>query len=295
MITRSLIVGAILAAASTACAPWPEETATAPEASAALTGTVESGDGVPIAYSSRGTGKPALVFIHGGLADQSFWSKQVESLADRFQTVTLDLAGHGASGKTRSVWSVDAFGEDVRAVVEALGLDSVVLVGNSLGGPVSLSAAGKLPKIVRAIIAVDTLQDADRERPREALEAFIQTLRDDFPSACRAMVRQLLLEATDAELYAWIETKMCAFDASIAPHIVEGALEYDLTAEFAAAQVPIRGILGEIASLDLKGNRELQPDFDAIIMEGCGHYPMLERPEEFNRHLVAYVEELGAR
>lgn len=295
MVTRSLIVGAILAAASTACAPVPEETSTAPEASAAVTGTVESGDGVPIAYSSGGTGKPALVFIHGGFADQSFWSKQVESLGDRFQTVTLDLAGHGASGRKRSVWSVDAFGEDVRAVVEALGVDSVVLVGNSLGGLVSLSAAKKLPKIVRAIIAVDTLQDADQERSREELEAFIQTLRDDFPSACRAMVRQLLLEATDAELYAWIETKMCAFDASIAPRIVDGVLDYDLKAEFAAAQVPIRGILGEITSLDLKGNRELQPDFDAVIMEGCGHYPMLERPKEFNRHLVAYVEELGSR
>ncbi len=43
--------------------------------------------------------------------------------------------------------------------------------------------------------------------------------------------------------------------------------------------------------LNLEGNRELNPDFDAVVMEGCGHYPMLERPAEFNQHLLAYLEE----
>jgi pimeloyl-ACP methyl ester carboxylesterase len=255
-------------------------------------GAVPSADGVSIAYTAHGSGSPAVVFIHGGYADQSFWKDQVAALADRYQLVTLDLAGHGLSGSDREVWSMAAFGEDVRAVVEALDLDSVILVGNSLGGPVALSAAEKLPGTAHGIIAVDTFQEADQQWSREELEAYIESLREDFPGTCQEMVKQLLLEDTDPDLYAWIESKMCSFDPAVAPRIVEGFLDFDLKEEFAGAEVPIRAIFGQIRPFDLEGNRALRPDFAAVVMEGCGHYPQLERPEEFNRHLVAYVEEL---
>ena len=258
------------------------------------TATVGSADGVPIAYASTGTGTPAIVFIHGGYADQGFWREQIEPLSERFQVVTLDLAGHGASGKRHREWTMDRYGEDVRAVVRALDLESVVLVGNSLGGPVALAAAKKLPGTVLGIIAVDTFQDVQMEWKAEARQAYIQALKDDFPATCAAMVKQLLLEGTDPDLYVWVEDKMCGFDPETAPRVVEGWLDYDQAAEFAGTEVPIRAILGQTIPLNLEGNRELRPDFDAVVMEGCGHYPMLERPEEFNQHLLDYLEELGS-
>lgn len=256
------------------------------------TAAIGSADGVRIAYTSTGTGTPAIVFIHGGFAAQSFWKEQIEPLSGRFQVVTLDLAGHGASGKRYREWTMDMYGEDVRAVVRALGLESVVLVGNSLGGPVAIAAAKKLPGVVHGIIAVDTFQDIQKEWPEEARQAFVQGLKDDFPATCEAMVKQLLLDGTDPDLYAWVEDRMCGFDPEVAPRVVEGSLDYDLAAEFAGAEVPIRAILGQTIPLNLEGNRELQPGFDAVVMEGCGHYPMLERPEEFNQHLVTYIGEL---
>jgi len=259
-------------------------------ASITTTAAIGSADGVRIAYTSTGTGAPAIVFIHGGFADQSFWTEQIEPLSERFQMVTLDLAGHGASGKRHREWTMDMYGEDVRAVVRALDLESVVLVGNSLGGPVALAAAKKLPGVVRGVIAVDTFQNVQEEWTEEARQAFVQALKNDFPAACEGMVKQLLLEGTDPELYAWVEDKMCGFDPEVAPRVVEGFLDYDLEAEFAGAEVPIRAILGQTIPLDLEGNRELKPDFDAVVMEGCGHYPMLERPEAFNQHLIAYIE-----
>lgn len=265
-----------------------------PSVARSTTGTVDSADGVSIAYTSEGSGSPALVFIHGGYADQTFWKEQLSALADRYQLVTLDLAGHGRSSSDREVWSLDAFGADVRSVVEALELESVILVGNSLGGPVALSAAEQLPEIVQGIIAVDTFQKADQHWSRENFENYIESLRRDFPRTCKAMVSQLLLEGTDPELYEWIETKMCTFDPAVAPRIVEGFLDFDLKQEFTDSKAPIRAILGQTAPIDLEANRDLRPNFDAIVLEGCGHYPQLERPEEFNRYLVAYVEELRA-
>ena len=260
------------------------------QATARRTGEVRSADGVPISYSTSGSGRPALVFVHGGFVDREFWKEQA-SLAEDFQIVTLDLAGHGDSGAKRQDWSIDAFGEDVRAVVEELELDRFILVGNSLGGPVSLSAAKALPGAI-GVIGVDTFQDVDLAWTDEEMRAYIDGLRVDFPAVCKQMMGQLLAEDSEPELAAWVEEKMCGFDRALAHHVVSGFLGYDGAAAFAEAEVPIRAILGETVPLDLAGNRELQSDFRAVVMPGLGHYPMLEAPEEFNRHLRDLVQEL---
>ena len=292
--TSCTIVLIALAVAAVGCPSGPTEAPDAGEQAGTVTGTVLSADGVKIAYTSSGSGSPTIVFIHGGFADQSFWSEQAP-LAETYRLVTLDLAGHGASGADRETWSVDAFGEDVRAVVEAQELDAVVLVGNSLGGPVGLDAARKLPDRVLGLIAVDTLQDVQREWPEDQRDAFVQSMREDFDGTCKRMVRQLLLEGTDEELYAWIEGEMCSFDPEVALEILGNVFQHELAPAFAGSEIPIRAILGEITPLNLEGNRELHPDFHAVVMEGCGHYPQLENPTEFNRHLVAYVEEFQGR
>ena len=93
-----------------------------------------SADGVPIAYSACGDGEPALVFIHGGLADLSFLAEwQPQAFAARHRVVAVDLAGHGESGAARPKWGMPQFGEDVRAAIEAEKIERLVLIGNSLG------------------------------------------------------------------------------------------------------------------------------------------------------------------
>jgi pimeloyl-ACP methyl ester carboxylesterase len=65
-----------------------------------MTNHVNSADGVRIAYTTKGECEPALVFIHGGLADRTCWSNQIDVFGERYKVVALDLAGHGESGTT---------------------------------------------------------------------------------------------------------------------------------------------------------------------------------------------------
>src|SRR5438128_7790136 len=109
--------------------------------SATRDGTAHSTDGVPIHYTVSGAGEPALVFVHGWAIDGRYWDAQVPVFARTHRVVTLDLAGHGRSGRDRQDWTVAAFGQDVRAVVEALHLSKVVLIGHSMSGNVILEAA----------------------------------------------------------------------------------------------------------------------------------------------------------
>lgn len=255
-----------------------------------VSGHVRSADGVEIAYTDKGAGPVAIVFIHGGLADRSFWGEQFAGLAGQYRLVALDLAGHGASGRNREAMTIAAWASDVRAVVDALELRRVVLVGNSLGGPVALEAAALLKGRAIGVIGVDTLHLATQQMPVAEAHARAEAFRKDFAGSCHAMVEALFHPGTYPELKAWAEKRMCAAPPAVAVAMMEGFGGYDMARAFRNAGVPIRAINGDLWPTRTDVNRTVTPDFDAVIMKGAGHYPMLERPAEFNRLLVEFVQ-----
>ncbi|MFI5165685.1 MAG: alpha/beta fold hydrolase [Thermoanaerobaculales bacterium] len=266
------------------------EVAMAGEPKLAVSGRVRSADGVEIAYADQGRGAVAIVLIHGGLADRSFWARQFEGLAGKYRLVALDLAGHGASGRDRERLTIAAWAGDVLAVVDALRLQRVVLVGNSLGGPVALEAAALLHGRAIGVIGVDTLHLATQKMPAAEAHARAEAFRKDFTGTCHAMAEALFHPGTQAELRGWAEKRMCATPPAVAAAMMEGFGDYDIAQAFRKAGVPIRAINGDLWPTQIEANRKITPDFDAVIMKGAGHYPMLERPAEFNRLLEDYVQ-----
>jgi pimeloyl-ACP methyl ester carboxylesterase len=258
----------------------------------ALNGRTTSADGVEIAYTARGSGEVALVFIHGGLADRTFWAPQLDGLADRYRVVVLDLAGHGESGRERKAYTIGAWGKDVRAVVDALHLDRVVLVGNSLGGAVALEAARLLAGRVVGVVGVDTLHDLTQTVDAASAHARAEAFRSDFAGTCRAMVNSLFHPGKEMELRAWAEHRMCAMPPEVVVSMMEGFAGYDMAAAARAAGIPIRAINGDLWPTRTDVNRGVVKDFDVTVIKGAGHYPMLERPEEFNRILADTVRAL---
>lgn len=250
-------------------------------------------DGSRIRYYARSGGDIALVFVHGGLCNSSFWSDQLAALED-YRVVTLDLAGHGGSGAARTRWTLQAFAEDVRAVVTDLSLERVVLVGNSMGGPVCLRAARLMPERVVGVIGVDTLHDAGRERNVETRKRRIDAFRRDYAGSVNAMVDQCFHSNADADLIARVRGEMQRVPRDVGVAVVDIFTEYDMAAEMARTPVPIRCINGDLVPTNVARNRNSAPGFDAVIMEGAGHFPMLERPEEFNGHLENLVRDILA-
>src|SRR6266542_552180 len=145
----------------------------------AVSGTATSPDRIPIRYHAAGKGDPALVFVHCGGCERSFWDGQVAHFAAKHRVVALDLAGHGQSGAGRKDWTMPAFGQDVVSVVDALGLKRVVLIGHSLGGPVVLEAARRMPGRVAGLVLVDTLVDFEQRLAAEEMEKFLSALQAD--------------------------------------------------------------------------------------------------------------------
>lgn len=136
---------------------------------------VTSADGVHIEYHLYGKAETALVLVHGWSADSSYWQKQIAPLKAKYTVVTLDLAGHGASAKNRTAWTMESYGEDVASVVRQIPNARVILVGHSMGGPVVLEAAPRIGDRVIGIVGVDTFKSIGQPpTPRAQLEKEIE-------------------------------------------------------------------------------------------------------------------------
>src|ERR1700688_3196975 len=144
-----------------------------------------SSDGIHVAYEADGQGSPALVFVHGWACDRSYWRNQLGHFAERHQVVAIDLAGHGEAGLGRKAYTIPAFGEDVVAVVQKLGLDDMVLIGHSMGGDVIVEAALELRERVRGLVWVDVYSTLGEISGRAANERFIAPFRQDFETTTR--------------------------------------------------------------------------------------------------------------
>lgn len=233
-----------------------------------------------------GSGRTALVFVHCWSCDRHLWDGQLATFARDYRVVTLDLAGHGESGRDRKAWTIEAFGEDVAAVARRLELERMVLVGHSMGGPVILEAARRLRGRVVALVPVDTLHDVESKETPEEIDGFLAPFSADYSAAAAKFIRDFMFVPTsDPKLIERIVVKTQAAPPEIAIAALRSSFSYGAAPAFEAVKVPIHAINGDKFPTNVEANRRHAPQYRLTLMTGVGHYLMLERPEEFGRLL----------
>lgn len=224
------------------------------------------------------------MFVHGWSCDRTYWKHQVGHFAGQTQVVAVDLAGHGRSGAGRAEWTMPAFGEDVVAIADQLGLERMVLVGHSMGGDVIVEAARRLGDRVAGLVWADVYASLDRDASWDA-EEFIAPFRADFVAWTREFVKGMFVPTSDQRLVEWVAADMSAAPPEIALDALEHAVTFD---SFIVAALP------EIHAPMVAINAGYEPtDVDnlqshgirAIVMPDVGHFLMLEQPEAFDRLL----------
>jgi pimeloyl-ACP methyl ester carboxylesterase len=252
-------------------------------------------DGASLPYEVAGEGDVTVLLIHCWMCDRSFWAEQIPALAGRYRTIALDLPGHGEASRDRAEWTVEGYGQDVAGLIETLGLEEVVLVGHSMGGPVALRTAALSDGAVRGIVAVDTLHDAEPDFSSGEFQRMIEAMEADFGATCSRFVEQMFSEEDAAEVARRVQATSC--DPARAPvgvALMKSYATIDLPAWFADAGVPIRAInAAQPHRTEVERNRRYA-DFDVTLMEGVGHYPHMTRPEQFNPLLLDAIDEILA-
>ena len=253
-----------------------------------------SKDGTPISYESHGSGETTLVFVHGWSCDARYWQSQVAHFSTRYRMLTLDLAGHGHSGMNRTRYTMESFGEDVRAVVEAADARRVILIGHSMGGSVIAEAARLMPERVIGLIGVDTLENIEYPLSWEELEQMVAPLEENFSTETREFVEGMLSPRAQPAIREWILADMSAAPSAVALSAIREMMTQHVTGEaariFTEIRVPVMSVKGDHWPVDYEANRRHMFWFDAIVIDNADHFLMLTRPYEFNLALTSAVQ-----
>lgn len=254
-------------------------------------GSVASVDGVQIWYDVYGEGSPALVLVHGWSCDRSYWSEQVDSLSEHYRVVAVDLGGHGESGLGRKDWTIDLFGADVAAVVDSLGLDSVVLVGHSMGGDVIFQAARRLPGKVEALIMLDTYKQLGAANSDADIDDVVSEFDADFSGVTEKYVRGYFAAQADPSLVNKVAEDMAAAPPEVALSAIRSSFEHarEMPRLIEELRIPVVTINPDDAPTDLVSMEE--HGVDVVIMPGVGHFLMMEDPKRFNELLKSILNE----
>jgi len=248
-----------------------------------------SADGVPIHYDVQGNGAPALVFVHSWCCNRHYWDRQVDHFSPHYTVVRLDLAGHGASGRDRTQWTMGAFGQDVVAVVEHLRLAQVVLIGHAMSGVVIVEAARRLPTTVIGLVGVDTWPNVERIRTPAQVAESLAPFRANFVEAARAFVRRMFVPTSEPTLVEHLVGAMSAAPPHIGIGAMEANLGHDRALQAGLLEVTAPKIALNARPTDVEAAQ--RHGIAVLRMSGVGHFGMLEDPPTFNRLLDEAVQQ----
>ncbi len=269
----------------------------------AASSEIISPDGVKIHYTVDGAGSPPLVFIHCWCCDCTYWDAQRTHFAKQHQVVTIDLAGHGLSGSNRQDWSISNFAGDVKAVIDHLKLDDIVLIGHSMGGPVAVETATLIPNRLIGVVGVDNFQSLKMRFADEQIQEFLEQFKPDFAPAAKDWVGTMFPTGSDSTLIAAISNDMAAGPPEVGLPALEAVLtwfSYKASSKLAALTVPLHCINSDLAPTDIEGLiAGLPAGYYLHLMRKRGHFLMREDPETFNQFLTKsiniFVRKAGKR
>jgi pimeloyl-ACP methyl ester carboxylesterase len=263
-----------------------------PDDPSILNARARSADGIEIEYDARGRGQPAIVLVHGWTNDRSIWGEHVHTLADTHQVVALDLAGHGGSGAGRTEWTMDAFGEDVVAVADDLGLDQVVLVGFSMGGAIVLEAADRMPGRVVGVVFIDTFHDPDRAVTHAEAAELEAAMRENWGDTAFLRAFAFAPDAPDS-LVQQLQNRMPPqpreYYFAMLPEFVEW-VQTQFKPTLQGTVAPVAAINTLQQPTNVESIRRYAPSFTLDTIAGVGHAGILQRRvEDFDERLLAIV------
>lgn len=285
---RPVVLAVLLGA--TAIAGLPPSSARAQ-----ATGRTTGFDGVTLEYEQVSTGDPTLVLVHGWMCDRTYWREQRTALAADFGVVLVDLGGHGGSTATRTDWSIDSFARDVRAVLRALNLENVVLVGHSMGGPVVAEAALLEPDRVAGVVGVDTYQYLGAPWLQgDGIADLVSRLSEDFEGTTAGFVQAMIRASPDPTRVSALARRMTRGSPAVGVAATRSMFEWyrgRAVGTLNALDRPIWTInSAEYVGTDVDALSSLVPGIEVRLMAGVGHFVMLDDPAAFNRLLVEAVE-----
>jgi 2-hydroxy-6-oxonona-2,4-dienedioate hydrolase len=266
-------------------------------------GYVDAG-GVRTRYLHAGEkGKPGLIFIHGTGGHAEAYVRNLAAHAKHFDVYAIDLLGHGHTEKPPYDYTVPLYVKQVVAFMDAVGLKTASLSGESLGGWVTSHVAVTHPERVERLVlntaSGDKLDAETLRRIREMTTAAVMEASWD-----KVKVRlEWLMWVKDKVHDDLVQSRLAIYSQPamresighiLAMHTPEARARYAITSEqWANIQAPTLVLWTDHdPTATVETGRKLAdaiPGSRFVVMEGCGHWPQFEDAETFNRIHIDFL------
>lgn len=267
--------------------------------SAGLSKRIIEVDNHAISYLEGGEGETILL-LHGFGANKDSWTILAKSIAENFHVVAIDLPGFGESSKIETEsYSIDSQVKRLNRIVEALGLDLVNLVGNSMGGTIAGKYTADFPDKVLSLALFDTagIFSAEKSEFIKLLEKGKNPLLVESQEDFDAMLRFVFVEppSIPGRIKDHLTKQSIlnrSFNEKIFKEIIEEkySLEHDLS-KIKVKTLILWGDMDRIIHVSATNTLEKGlADCVTVIIRGCGHAPMIERSEETANHYLNFLK-----
>jgi pimeloyl-ACP methyl ester carboxylesterase len=249
---------------------------------------------ITVGYDDVGQGD-TLVLVHGHPFDRSMWRPQVEHASGLgWRVIAPDLRGYGETSVVPGATTLDVFARDVVDLVDHLGIDRFVLGGLSMGGQIVMELVDLFSERVRGLLVADTSPRAETpegkvERNRIADRLLDEGMADHADELLPRMVSPVTLADRPAVAEHVLVMMRGAPPEGAAAALRGRAERRDHDDTLAGLTIPTLIVVGSDDDYtpveEARRMHDLLPGSSLVVVEGAGHLPNLECPDEFNTAL----------
>ena len=264
-----------------------------PDFMSSLSFPIGEADGFRFVDTSPDSDRDPVLFLHGMLGDVSNWNgSMIRMHAEGYRAIAPLLPIYRIERKRANL---DGLLEFLEGFIDMLGIDRYTVAGNSLGGHLGVMLAARRPIEVSSLVLtgasgiheVDLGSSIMRRRDREYLRKRVETTFYD-PAMCTDRLLDSVISIINTRAYV---VRLISFARS-----VQNSGVRHLLGHIEAPTLLVWGEQDRITSLDTARTfRDELPDAVLETVEHCGHAPMMERPDRFNRILLGFLEHVAVQ
>ena len=267
-------------------------------------------NGTSLYYEVAGEGLP-LVLNHGGLVDNHLWDDQFDEFARHFKAIRYDMRGFGDSGMLKNGMDPYSMERDLYSLLQFLGIEKTYVLGLSMGGALTIDFTLQYPEMVDALITVGAgLSGFEMAEPDEELKAKFEEMDEAFKSGDTVRSVEISLQIwtdgpnrTPQQVDPQVRERVRAMttrnfergdDEEVRPQHIEPPAAGRLSEIHVPTLIIVGdqdvGLILEIADTLEKGIVVAKK----VVIPGTAHHLNMEKPEEFNRSVVEFLERLSS-
>lgn len=236
---------------------------------------------------------PTLVFCHGFTTTSQFWREQIPAFSNRYRMILIDLPGHGKSpAPTMRDYSMDSYTADLELIFAALQVRDAVLIGLSMGGTIAQQFAATNAARLKGLVLVGATSHG--LGPAVQAGAVLKNIESlGVEAASQQVIEKSFGAGASRELIDFARAEVVQTPVGVARAAITSLNRADSRRLLHTLRMPTLVVCG-VDDAITPPNESVAlsaaiPNAELCLIAGAGHFPMLEKPQQFNEALADFL------